>query len=44
MCLIAYMDDSGTHAGAPNSLVAGYWGGVNEWEYLVVAQFEIRFL
>ncbi len=29
--LRAYMDDSGTHAGAPNSLIAGYWGGVKEW-------------
>ena len=29
--LRAYMDDSGTHAGAPSSLIAGYWGGVKEW-------------
>ena len=29
--LIAYMDDSGTHEGSHNSLVAGYWGGVGEW-------------
>ena len=29
--LTAYMDDSGTHAGAPSSIVAGYWGGVKEW-------------
>lgn len=33
MALIAYMDDSGTHAGAPNSMVAGYWGGAKEWDY-----------
>jgi len=25
------MDDSGTHAGAPSSLIAGYWGGVQGW-------------
>ena len=34
MSLVAYMDDSGTHAGAPNALVAGYWGGVKEWSAL----------
>lgn len=48
MALVAYIDDSGTHAGAPNSLVAGYWGGVNEWEYFewkwkqVLAEFAIE--
>lgn len=31
MALVAYMDDSGSHVGAPNSLVAGYWGGEKEW-------------
>ncbi len=25
------MDDSGTHDGSHNCVVAGYWGGVNEW-------------
>ena len=30
--LIAYMDGSGTHDGAHNCVVAGYWGYVNEWK------------
>ena len=30
--LIAYMDDSGTHRDSPNAVIAGYWGGVREWE------------
>jgi hypothetical protein len=29
--LRAYMDDSGTHEGSHNCVVAGYWGGINEW-------------
>lgn len=29
--LQAYMDDSGTHIGSHNCVVAGYWAGVNEW-------------
>lgn len=29
--LMAYMDDSGTHDDSPNCVVAGYWGGKNEW-------------
>lgn len=29
--LVAYMDESGSHAGSHASLVAGYWGSVNEW-------------
>lgn len=29
--LAAYMDDSGTHEGSHNCVVAGYWGSVNEW-------------
>jgi hypothetical protein len=26
-----YMDDSGTHRDSPYCLIAGYWGGVNQW-------------
>jgi hypothetical protein len=29
--LMAYMDDSGTHNGAHNCVVGGYWGYVSEW-------------
>ena len=29
--LVAYMDDSGTHDTSPNTVLAGYWGSVNEW-------------
>jgi hypothetical protein len=29
--LQAYMDDSGSHADSPYCLIAGYWGGVNQW-------------
>ncbi len=29
--LVAYMDESGTHDGSHNCVVAGYWGGVKEW-------------
>lgn len=29
--LQAYMDDSGSHDGSHNCVVAGYWGGVNRW-------------
>lgn len=35
--LKAYMDDSGTHADSPVCLIAGYWGGTNQWK-----QFEQR--
>lgn len=31
--LQAYMDDSGSHEGAHNCVVAGYWGGVKEWRF-----------
>jgi hypothetical protein len=31
--LQAYIDDSGSHDGSHNCLVAGYWGGVKEWRY-----------
>jgi hypothetical protein len=30
--LQAYFDDSGTHEGSHNCVVAGYWGGVNRWK------------
>lgn len=30
--LRAYMDDSGTHQGSHNCVVAGYWGGINRWK------------
>jgi len=32
-CIVlrAYIDDSGSHDGAPHCLLAGYWGGTNEW-------------
>ncbi|HEX5282649.1 MAG TPA: hypothetical protein VFW30_00900 [Bryocella sp.] len=29
--LVAYLDDSGTHDGSPNSVFGGYWGSMNEW-------------
>jgi hypothetical protein len=29
--LQCYLDDSGTHDGSHNCVIAGYWGGVNEW-------------
>ncbi len=29
--LQAYMDDSGTHDGSHNCVIAGYWGSVKEW-------------
>ena len=29
--LVAYLDASGTHEGSHNSVIAGYWGSVNEW-------------
>jgi len=29
--LRAYMDDSGSHAGSPVSVIAGYFGGVRRW-------------
>jgi len=29
--LRAYMDDSGTHNDSPYCLIAGYWGGINQW-------------
>lgn len=31
--LQCYMDDSGTHDGAHNCVIGGYWGGVKEWQY-----------
>jgi hypothetical protein len=32
--LRAYMDDSGTHDGSHNCLIAGYWGSLREWARL----------
>ena len=29
--LQVYMDDSGSHDGAHNCVIGGYWGSVNEW-------------
>lgn len=31
--LRCYMDDSGTHDGAHNCVIGGYWGSVKEWTY-----------
>jgi hypothetical protein len=39
--LQAYMDDSGTHDGSHNCVVAGYWGGVNRWRKFERAWREI---
>ncbi len=30
--LTAYIDDSGTHNGSHNAVMAGYWAGVNQWK------------
>jgi hypothetical protein len=39
--LTAYMDDSGSHDGAHHCLVAGYWGGQNEWRRFERAWTEV---
>jgi hypothetical protein len=31
--LRCYMDDSGTHEGSHNCLIAGYWGSVKQWRH-----------